>query len=555
MAFKLADLFVSITGDDRPLHRTLAGVRGTLGAMGGAGVGAIGSGLSSIAGLAGVAGAALAGVGVVAGGAMAAGIYKSIMAASDLNETLNKASEVFGTQVSKITAEADKMAKDFGYPKKTFLDAAASIGLIGKASGQTSSEAADLSVRMAKLAADASSFYNVSLDEALTSLRSGLVGEAEPLRRFGVLLNEAAVSAEAVRLKLAKVGATLTEGQKVQARSSLIFAGMATAQGDLSRTASGTANRMREAWGRIENVMAAVGASMQPVFDTILGKGIGALGALEEAVPSVNAKITELGESIGLFLGTPAVQQIQDGIGGAFTWLRDTAEEVFDTITFTLRNWGAIVEAVGVQVGGKLVNIGEGFNWLMETAGAFLGWFGNNFSRIFIDAFNAVATSMANLGDNFLNFGTSVMEWMQSGFTEWNFDWKPLTEGFKATVDELPKIAGPAFSSVQDELDAIFEGIGESEVARAAEKAKQAAAVVAAKDRPGQAQGQAKAKKEVRNFELADFSKKLQEEILGKDKDTKRTADGIGRLVTLQQRNNDIQQQILKKPPGPGFAV
>ena len=49
------------------------------------------------------------------------------------------------------------------------------------------------------LAADLASFNNIDPTEALDKLRSGLVGEAEPLRSVGVLLNEAAVQAKAGR--------------------------------------------------------------------------------------------------------------------------------------------------------------------------------------------------------------------------------------------------------------------------------------------------------------------------------------------------------------------
>src|SRR2546423_392990 len=90
---------------------------------------------------------------------------------------------------------------------------------------------------------------SVALFQPLLALRAGVVGESEPMRRFGVLLSEAAVKAEAARLGIARVGAELTEGQKVQARSSLIIAGMADASGDLVRTQDSVANRLREIKG------------------------------------------------------------------------------------------------------------------------------------------------------------------------------------------------------------------------------------------------------------------------------------------------------------------
>lgn len=213
-------------------------------------------------------------VGAVAAGAATAGFFaKAIMGASDLNEQVSKVGVVFGDQSKQVTDFANQMAKDFGLPKTQILDAAGSIGLIGKASGLSQGDAAKMSTQLAKMAADASSFYNVPLDEALMAIRSGLVGEAEPMRRFGVLLNAQAVDAEAARLGLQKVGKEYTEGAKAQARASLIMKGMTDASGDLERTQGSLSNRLREIKGRAENFAASVGMKVIPLVLKLMDAG------------------------------------------------------------------------------------------------------------------------------------------------------------------------------------------------------------------------------------------------------------------------------------------
>ena len=139
------------------------------------------------------------GAAFVAAGTAAVGFgIKAVGAASDLQEQISKVGVVFGQSSGIVTGFANQMAKDFGLPKTAMLEAASSIGLVGKASGLAQADAANLGTGFAKLAADASSFYNVPLEEALAAIQSGLVGEAEPLRRYGVLLSEAAVQQEAV---------------------------------------------------------------------------------------------------------------------------------------------------------------------------------------------------------------------------------------------------------------------------------------------------------------------------------------------------------------------
>ena len=87
------------------------------------------------------------------------------MLASDLNETIAKTEQVFGSATSVVTGSAEEMATKFGVVKTEFLDAASMFGLIAQA-GIASGKSAEMSVSLAKLATDASSFYNIPVDVA-----------------------------------------------------------------------------------------------------------------------------------------------------------------------------------------------------------------------------------------------------------------------------------------------------------------------------------------------------------------------------------------------------
>src|SRR5437762_13475916 len=54
--------------------------------------------------------------------------------------SLAKTGEVFGPEAATVNAAADEMASKFGIVKRTFLDGAAGIGLMGQAAGLTRSE-------------------------------------------------------------------------------------------------------------------------------------------------------------------------------------------------------------------------------------------------------------------------------------------------------------------------------------------------------------------------------------------------------------------------------
>ena len=274
MAFKIADLFVSIGASTQGVTTALNSVRQQLLGFGGIG-GRIGQSIGDgiLAPLLGIKdGAAAAGLAVKVGlvGAAAYGMVKLAGLASDLNETISKTEQVFGTSTKAVVSEAEKMAQAFGIPKKEFLDAAAAFGLIGQGAGMAEKDAAQMSTTLAKLAADASSFYNVPVDQALEKIRSGLVGEAEPLRAFGVMLTEDAVKAKALAMGFKEHGGQLANNAKIAARYALIQQGLAKASGDLERTGGGYANQSRQLWGNLVEIGTEIGQTFVPVLEMVL---------------------------------------------------------------------------------------------------------------------------------------------------------------------------------------------------------------------------------------------------------------------------------------------
>lgn len=281
---KLAEAFVDITPDMSGLDRGLGAALGKIRGFVGAGNGLL-VGLGAGAGVAGVA----------------AGLLDAAKAAADLGETVFKTKTVFGDGFGAVSKTADVLAEKFGLVKQETLDAASNIGLVTQAAGLSKTASADLAVQLTKLAADASSFYNVPMVEALEKIRSALVGESEPIRSFGVLLSEDAVKAEALRMGLTKTTAVLNDQQKVLARASLVMKGLATASGDLERTQDSAANQMRKLNGEIANLKADFGKSLTgPLTDAIkLARELGA--TLSKATGGNGAE--SLGEVAGNELG------------------------------------------------------------------------------------------------------------------------------------------------------------------------------------------------------------------------------------------------------------
>jgi hypothetical protein len=381
--------------------------------------------------------------------------FKSgINGAVNLNETISKTQEVFGFATASVTKQANDMAKAFGLPKGAMLDAAAAIGLVGKAGGQTDDQAAKLANTMAKLAADSASFFNVPLEDALNKIRSGLVGEAEPLRAFGVLLNETAVAAEAARLGLGRGSKILDERTKVAARASLIERGLAVASGDLARTQDSAANQFKKAGGGIQNFATMIGTALLPAVTT----GITIFNDLAATI--IETVEANMG-AIEAF--TSGVQSAFEGVGGF------------------IRNFGNYWSIAGLIVSETVQNIVATVATIPANLGIIGEYIGNNWVKLISDGVNAVGSLFQNLGQNIWDFAKAVFAFLRDPTAGFTFNFTPLLDGFKATADQLPELIKPALISLQDEMGAKFGEIATKE----AERAKGLAKTAGAKIKPG----------------------------------------------------------------------
>jgi hypothetical protein len=196
---------------------------------------------------------------------------QTIDAASDLNETLSKSQQIFGDASKAVEDFASNSAKQFGQSKQQAIDAAASFGVFGKSAGLTGQDLSKFSTDLVALSADLASFGNTTPEEAALALGAALRGEAEPIRRFGVLMDEATLKQEALAMGLIETTkGALTPQQKVLAANALIFKQTADAQGDFARTSEGVANQQRILEATFKDLQTEVGQKLLPTFNSAL---------------------------------------------------------------------------------------------------------------------------------------------------------------------------------------------------------------------------------------------------------------------------------------------
>lgn len=208
-----------------------------------------------------------AGAFAIAGGAaVAAFAGKAIAAASDFEESSAKIGEIFGEAADSIFDFAEDAAQALGQSKQSVLDAAGTFGTFGKAAGLAGEDLSTFSNDFTALASDLASFNNTSPEEAVQALGAALRGESEPLRRYGILLDDASMRQKALELGIiATTKNALTPQQKILAAQALIFEQSSDAQGDFERTSGSLANQQRILQAELANVSIEIGQKLLPV--------------------------------------------------------------------------------------------------------------------------------------------------------------------------------------------------------------------------------------------------------------------------------------------------
>jgi hypothetical protein len=258
----------------------------------------------------------------------AAGIAKfandSIRQASNLAESTNAVNVAFGKSAKAVLAIGESSAKSLGLAQNEFNQAAVRFSAFAERIVGVGNDTSGFIESITQRAADFASVFNIDVAEALQVFQSGLAGEAEPLKRFGINLLESEVKAYALRAGIISVGEAMTETQKVQARYGLLLESTAKTAGDFANTSDGLANSQRILRAQFVDLQSQIGSALLPAFT--------------ELVQAVGDALMPRLEELGKFLNSP------DGKKA----IQDMADAALNFGTALLDNIGNIVRFGGV---------------------------------------------------------------------------------------------------------------------------------------------------------------------------------------------------------------
>ena len=308
-------------------------------------------------------------------------IAKVIKLSNDYIENLN----LFNASMGDYAAEAQKYAETVGElmgidpgewmrNQGVFMTLATGFGVV-------SDRAYIMSKNLTQLGYDLSSFFNISIEDAMLKLQSGVAGELEPLRRIGFDLSQARLQQEAYTLGINKKVAAMTQAEKAELRYYAIMTQVTLAQGDMARTLNAPANQLRVLKAQLVQAGRAIGNIFIPALNAILPVAI--------AVVKV---IRLIAESIASLFGFELPEVDYSSLNGMASGAEDVAGALDDAgksakklqqYTMGFDELNVINQDNGSGSGGDDTGAGGGFDFELPEYDFLAGLTESNANQIF----------------------------------------------------------------------------------------------------------------------------------------------------------------------------
>jgi hypothetical protein len=412
----------------------------------------------------------------ITGGVMTAGLTTPILegfkqitdAASDLGESTNAMKVVFGDASKTMENFGKVSATSVGMSTADFNQMGAKTGAMLTNFGLDQETAAKETVNLSKRAADMASIFNTDVASAMAAVQSGLRGETEPLRAYGVSLDAAAVKAKILAMGLDTSTPELEKQAKATASLALFYEQTSKFSGDFANTSDQLANASRINSAEFANVAASLGTQLLPYMLEAMKFISGIIEGFKNLTPEQQKWIVGIGllvAAIGpvlMILGTlataiGAIIPVVTAVAGVITFpliaiIAAVAAAIALFAVAWANNWGGIRD--------KTMPI---INWLVGNFQTFLEVLGKIWS--FITTYIApIIKALAQVELAILGKAFDVIRAVFEKYILPYFEtlWKTIVivmDKMKPLTDWLNNNLAPAFSGIGDKILAAIDGL------------------------------------------------------------------------------------------------
>lgn len=359
--------------------------------------------------------------GAIAGAFAIDQVKKFVDAGAELQDAIGATSVIFGDASKSVIAWAGTTAESLGLSKTAALNAADTFATFGKGAGLTGKDLASFAGGLVGLSGDLASFRGTSTEQAVQAIGAALRGESEPIRAYGVMLDDATLKARAMSMglvkssvdqtklkgaQLAAVGALkryndavkkhganssearlageklklaqdkiakatdgttqpLTNQQKVLAAQAEIFAQTGDAQGDFERTSDSAANQQKILKAQMEDVSSTIGTALLPVVQKLLPMVSKLAGFIQDNVTwlvPLAGYILAVAAAFKIWMLIQTLFNIQLGISAGWILIIIAAIALIAIgVLLLIRNWSKVTDALAA-----------GWSWIKDKFGQLL---------------------------------------------------------------------------------------------------------------------------------------------------------------------------------------
>ena len=245
--------------------------------------------------------------------------YKAMTQMNNYIETMNLFRATMGNSTQAATEFVNKAEKVLGLDSSMTMNSIAMLQTLAEGYGLANEEAYIMSQNLTQLAADMSSFLNISFEESLGKLKSGLAGEVKAMRNVGVALDRATLQETMYRLGIDQTYASLTRAQKTELIYYQIMTSTTKMQGDLARTMISPQNAIRILQQEFTRLARAIGSIFIPIALKII-----------PVVRAVTQILIEAAQALAKFFGFNLGDFESDisNVGGLLSGISDDIDDV-----------------------------------------------------------------------------------------------------------------------------------------------------------------------------------------------------------------------------------
>lgn len=234
---------------------------------------------------------------------------------NDYVENLNLFTVAMGDAAESALEYAEAVKEAVGIDPSEWIRNQGVFKQITSGFGVMEENANLMSKNLTQLGYDISSFYNISIEDAMQKLQSGIAGEIEPLRRLGYAIDVATLQEVAYAHGIEQSVNSMNQAQKSQLRYLAIMEQSGNVMGDMARTVQTPANALRILDQQITQLSRALGNMLIPI--------------LQQIIPWVQAFVevlTEAAQAIANLLGFELPNIDYSGLEGVSAGATDASD-------------------------------------------------------------------------------------------------------------------------------------------------------------------------------------------------------------------------------------